>query len=110
MCLGGISDKDVDVFCGFKIKFALTRYHEWHECADNWIELAVSRIAAIFIVVAPIVAGWCMAVVDDNLIGSRFGYLMTMKIRACENNIVFTEVESAHRFDCHGGEKLMVVS
>ena len=55
-------------------------HHERHKCADERIKITIAWVASIFIVVAPVVSWWCVAVVDDDLARPRLSHLVTMHI------------------------------
>ena len=107
MCLSAVRDKDIDLFRGLEVELALARYHQWHERANKRIEFAVSGIAAVFVVVTPVVARWGVAIIDDDLVGASFCHLMPVEIRAREDDIVFAEIEFAHRFYGHCWEEFV---
>lgn len=83
-------------------------HHEWHERADDWVEFAIAWITPVFFVVAPVVAWWRVAVIDDDLVGPRFCHLMTVKVRARQDDIEIAEVERTHGFDSHRGQEFVV--
>lgn len=99
---GGISDENIDIFDGFEVELALARHQQRHERANERIELAVARVAAVFVVMAPVIARRSVNVADDFLVGACFGDLVSVQVGAAKNDVEFAQVELAHRFDRQG--------
>ena len=98
--LGRVSDEDINLLSRLQVKLALMRYQQRHQQANKRIKFAVSRVVAVFVVVAPVVARRRMAIIDNNLAGACFSDLVAVQVRTSQNNVKFTKVELAHCFNC----------
>ena len=77
---GRVGDEDINLLSRLQIKLALMRYQQRHQQANKRIKLSVARIAAVFVVVAPVVARRRLALINNNLAGACFSNLVAVQV------------------------------